>query len=216
MELIVINEDSAEATRDEINRRLMACRQTNGNSLSASSSSSGANEQQELALIVDGHTLRYALEDELKMQLLELGQMCKAVICCRVSPLQKALVVSLVRENLSAISLAIGDGANDVSMIQAAHVGVGISGEEGLHLRYSPYAIPFTHHCINNRPTSSKSQRLLYSSIPFPSAPPPRPWSSLLPPHLQSHSLFLLQKHHPLHCAILVYSFQRIFGSNLL
>jgi len=50
----------------------------------------------------------------------------------RVSPLQKALVVKLVKKNQKAILLAIGDGANDVSMIQAAHVGVGISGVEGL------------------------------------------------------------------------------------
>lgn len=83
---------------------------------------------------------------------LELAVMCKAVVCCefgpalsssssadravpcagRVSPLQKALVVKLVKKNLKAILLAIGDGANDVSMIQAAHVGVGISGVEGL------------------------------------------------------------------------------------
>ena len=48
----------------------------------------------------------------------------------RVSPLQKALVVKLVKKNKKAILLAIGDGANDVSMIQAAHVGVGISGVE--------------------------------------------------------------------------------------
>ena len=58
--------------------------------------------------------------------------MCKAVVCCRVSPLQKALVVKLVKKNEKALLLAIGDGANDVSMIQAAHVGVGISGKEGL------------------------------------------------------------------------------------
>lgn len=47
-----------------------------------------------------------------------------------MSPLQKALVVKLVKKNQKAILLAIGDGANDVSMIQAAHVGVGISGVE--------------------------------------------------------------------------------------
>lgn len=49
-----------------------------------------------------------------------------------MSPLQKALVVKLVKRNLPCLTLAIGDGANDVSMIQAAHVGVGISGVEGL------------------------------------------------------------------------------------
>ena len=47
------------------------------------------------------------------------------MICCRVSPLQKALVVKLVKEGIGALTLAIGDGANDVSMIQAADVGVG-------------------------------------------------------------------------------------------
>ena len=56
-----------------------------------------------------------------------------ANICfSRVSPLQKALVVKLVKRHKKALLLAIGDGANDVSMIQAAHVGVGISGLEGL------------------------------------------------------------------------------------
>lgn len=53
-------------------------------------------------------------------------------VSSRVSPLQKALVVKLVKRNLKSLLLAIGDGANDVSMIQAAHVGVGISGVEGL------------------------------------------------------------------------------------
>jgi phospholipid-transporting ATPase len=59
-----------------------------------------------------------------------------------VTPGQKAAIVKLVKNNLNAITLAIGDGANDVSMIQAAHVGVGISGEEGLQAaRASDYAI---------------------------------------------------------------------------
>ncbi|XP_003368395.1 putative phospholipid-transporting ATPase ID, partial [Trichinella spiralis] len=57
---------------------------------------------------------------------------CKAVICCRVTPLQKALVVSLVKRNQKAVTLAVGDGANDVSMIKTAHIGVGISGQEGM------------------------------------------------------------------------------------
>jgi phospholipid-transporting ATPase len=76
--------------------------------------------------------LTYALEKDLEKNFLDLAVMCKAVICCRVSPLQKALVVKLVKRHLKAILLAIGDGANDVSMIQAAHIGVGISGMEGL------------------------------------------------------------------------------------
>lgn len=66
-----------------------------------------------------------------------------AFFLCRVSPLQKSLLVQLVKENVEgAITLAIGDGANDVSMIQAAHVGVGISGQEGLQAASaSDYAI---------------------------------------------------------------------------
>lgn len=84
-------------------------------------------------LVVDGAALLHALEtDENKALLLRLGTLCEGVICCRVSPLQKALIVKLVKDGLKAMTLAIGDGANDVSMIQAADVGVGISGEEGL------------------------------------------------------------------------------------
>ena len=45
--------------------------------------------------------------------------MCKAVICCRVTPLQKALVVDLIKRHKKTITLAIGDGANDVSMIKS-------------------------------------------------------------------------------------------------
>lgn len=68
--------------------------------------------------------------------------MCEGVICCRVSPLQKALIVRLVKDGLGSMTLAIGDGANDVSMIQAADVGIGISGEEGLQAaNSSDYAI---------------------------------------------------------------------------
>ncbi|KAH7889506.1 hypothetical protein F5I97DRAFT_1844721 [Phlebopus sp. FC_14] len=94
-------------------------------------------------LVIDGAALGHALSDDRhKRLLLRLGTQCEAVICCRVSPLQKALVVKLVKEGLHVMTLAIGDGANDVSMIQAADVGVGISGEEGLQaVNSSDYAI---------------------------------------------------------------------------
>lgn len=84
-----------------------------------------------LALVIDGNCLTHALSDKCKHRFLELATMCKSVICCRVSPMQKALVVKLVNEQMGIVSLAIGDGANDVGMIQAANVGVGISGHEG-------------------------------------------------------------------------------------
>ncbi|CAK5281819.1 unnamed protein product [Mycena citricolor] len=103
-----------------------------GETLSAIKSQRSTGELEDLALVIDGKSLGFALEKEISKIFLELAIMCKAVICCRVSPLQKALVVKLVKKNQKAILLAIGDGANDVSMIQAAHVGVGISGVEGL------------------------------------------------------------------------------------
>ncbi|KZP18285.1 phospholipid-translocating ATPase [Athelia psychrophila] len=94
-------------------------------------------------LVIDGAALEHALADEQnKHLLLRLATQCEGVVCCRVSPLQKALVVKLVKDGLGAMTLAIGDGANDVSMIQAADVGVGISGEEGLQaVNSSDYAI---------------------------------------------------------------------------
>ncbi|VCW97978.1 unnamed protein product, partial [Gulo gulo] len=73
---------------------------------------------------------------------LDLALSCKAVICCRVSPLQKSEIVDVVKKRVKAITLAIGDGANDVGMIQTAHVGVGISGNEGMQAtNNSDYAI---------------------------------------------------------------------------
>ena len=60
-----------------------------------------------------------------------LTRLCQSVVLARSSPLQKALVVMLVKKyEPSAITLAIGDGANDVSMIRAAHVGIGVAGDK--------------------------------------------------------------------------------------
>lgn len=65
----------------------------------------------------------------------------------RVSPLQKSEVVEMVKKQVKVVTLAIGDGANDVSMIQTAHVGVGISGNEGLQAaNSSDYSIAQVSH----------------------------------------------------------------------
>jgi phospholipid-translocating ATPase len=57
---------------------------------------------------------------------------CDAILCCRLSPIQKASVVKLIKKSeTKPITAAIGDGANDVSMIQEAHLGLGIYGKEG-------------------------------------------------------------------------------------
>lgn len=66
------------------------------------------------------------------------------MICCRVTPLQKAMVVDLVKKYKQAVTLSIGDGANDVSMIKTAHIGVGISGQEGMQV----IIIDFNHHIL--------------------------------------------------------------------
>lgn len=87
-----------------------------------------------LAFIMEGPALVHLLGDPtLERMLFEVMQHCVAVIACRVSPKQKAQLVRLVKQCVSPepVTLAIGDGANDVGMIQEAHVGVGISGNEG-------------------------------------------------------------------------------------
>ncbi|CAM9428880.1 unnamed protein product, partial [Choristocarpus tenellus] len=87
------------------------------------------------ALVIDGQSLILATHPSCRAELATFAMECKAVVCCRVSPDQKREVVAMVRENNSnARTLAIGDGANDVAMIQGAHIGVGISGQEGMQV----------------------------------------------------------------------------------
>lgn len=91
-------------------------------------------QMRNLALVITGPALEQIMSHDIRRaMLLELGVSCKVVIACRVSPLQKSQLVDMVREGIvpEPITLSIGDGANDVSMIQRAHVGVGISGNEG-------------------------------------------------------------------------------------
>ncbi|KAM4841108.1 phospholipid-transporting ATPase IC [Thomomys bottae] len=73
-----------------------------------------------------------ARKEQRQKNFVDLACECSAVICCRVTPKQKAMVVDLVKRYKKAITLAIGDGANDVNMIKTAHIGVGISGQEGM------------------------------------------------------------------------------------
>uniref|UniRef100_A0A7S2CW43 Phospholipid-transporting ATPase n=1 Tax=Octactis speculum TaxID=3111310 RepID=A0A7S2CW43_9STRA len=102
-------------------------------------------EDKQLALIVDGPSLTVIMaKEDTKEKLLKLACCCRAVIACRVSPAQKQLIVKMVKTGLSPspITLSIGDGANDVPMIQEAQIGVGISGKEGLQaVNSSDFAI---------------------------------------------------------------------------
>eukprot|EP00605_Chrysophyceae_sp_TOSAG23-4_P001025 GSChrysophyteH1.ASY1.ANO1.1126.1 assembled CDS len=95
------------------------------------------------ALIIDGPSLTLATANKAINKLLQFSQRCKAVVGCRVSPDQKREMVDMIKTGVKGIrSLAIGDGANDVAMIQEAHIGVGIKGEEGLQaVNASDYAI---------------------------------------------------------------------------
>lgn len=110
---------------------------------------------QEYGFIIDGATLSLVMNpspdansSRYKSLFLQICQNCSAVLCCRMAPLQKAQIVKLVKNSKgSPITLSIGDGANDVSMILEAHVGIGIKGKEGRQaVRNSDYAIPKLKH----------------------------------------------------------------------
>uniref|UniRef100_A0A3Q2ZXE9 Phospholipid-transporting ATPase n=1 Tax=Kryptolebias marmoratus TaxID=37003 RepID=A0A3Q2ZXE9_KRYMA len=111
--------------------------------------------KQDYGFIIDGPSLSIVLSSSsesnsnlYKNLFLQICQNCTAVLCCRMAPLQKAQIVKMVKNcKGSPITLSIGDGANDVSMILEAHVGIGIKGKEGRQaVRNSDYAIPKLKH----------------------------------------------------------------------
>uniref|UniRef100_A0A182UCH3 P-type ATPase C-terminal domain-containing protein n=1 Tax=Anopheles melas TaxID=34690 RepID=A0A182UCH3_9DIPT len=156
LKLTARSRDSAEASinfyLNEIEKQL--------NSNGSSSDADDAFDQLDKAraLVVDGKTLTFILDlrSNLTKPFLRLTRYCSSVLCCRATPLQKAFLVKVVKEELRISTLAIGDGANDVSMIQVgayctlvllldltnmhlfslqpkmADVGVGICGQEGM------------------------------------------------------------------------------------
>ncbi|EOY19404.1 Aminophospholipid ATPase isoform 1 [Theobroma cacao] len=132
MTQFIINSNSKESCRKSLedaiimSKKLMTISDTANNA----GGTSGAGLTP-VALIIDGTSLVYILDSELEETLFQLACNCSVVLCCRVAPLQKAGIVALVKNRTSDMTLAIGDGANDVSMIQMADVGVGISGQEG-------------------------------------------------------------------------------------
>uniref|UniRef100_A0A671N5Y7 Phospholipid-transporting ATPase n=1 Tax=Sinocyclocheilus anshuiensis TaxID=1608454 RepID=A0A671N5Y7_9TELE len=116
-----------------------------------------SDDYQDYGLIIDGATLSAVLKPtqegtsnggSYKEIFLEICRNCSAVLCCRMAPLQKAQIVKLIKASKEhPITLAIGDGANDVSMILEAHVGIGIMGKEGRQAaRNSDYAITKFKH----------------------------------------------------------------------
>ncbi|KAK4656686.1 drs2 neo1 protein [Podospora pseudocomata] len=95
-------------------------------------------------VVIDGQTLTIVDDDpQLRLLFFDLVARVDSVICCRASPSQKANLVKCIRRQVpSAVTLAIGDGANDVAMLQCAHLGIGINGREGTQAaRISDYSI---------------------------------------------------------------------------
>uniref|UniRef100_A0A672N8D3 Phospholipid-transporting ATPase n=1 Tax=Sinocyclocheilus grahami TaxID=75366 RepID=A0A672N8D3_SINGR len=122
-EIFIVAANTAEEVREELKSRLLGKK---------SQVVEDEKVDGEYGLVINGHSLAFALQKDMHLELLRTACMCQTVICCRVTPLQKAQVVELVKKHKKAVTLAIGDGANDVSMIKTAHIGVGISGQEGM------------------------------------------------------------------------------------
>ena len=101
-------------------------------------------QNQKYGIIISTNELTTIMEDStLQNSFYELSSKCNSVICSRVTPIQKAKMVNLIKNREKNITtLSIGDGANDVNMITASHIGVGIIGKEGRQAaRASDYAI---------------------------------------------------------------------------
>ena len=133
MDLIVFDQQDGdlEAAAASLGRHLQTFNMTGSDEELAAARLNHEPPEPTHAVVIDGETLKLVLHDNLRQKFLLLCKQCRSVLCCRVSPSQKAAVVQLVKAGLDVMALSIGDGANDVAMIQEADVGVGIAGEEG-------------------------------------------------------------------------------------
>ena len=124
MELIVLNipETEHQQASDELDKHLRTFGLTGSDEELLAARSDHTPPEPTHAVVVDGETLKLMLSDELKQKFLLLCKQCKAVLCCRVSPAQKAAVVSMVKNGLNIMALSVGDGANDVANAWATSV----------------------------------------------------------------------------------------------
>ena len=98
----------------------------------------------EFSILLDEKGINTISENkEMENIFLKIAKDAISVICCRISPLQKSQIVKMIKNyEKNKITLSIGDGGNDVSMILEAHIGIGIYGEEGLRaVQSSDYGI---------------------------------------------------------------------------
>jgi phospholipid-translocating ATPase len=133
MELIVfkIDDESIATAEAELDKHLQTFKMTGSDQELKVAKKNHEPPEPTHAIVIDGDSLKLVLDEQLRQKFLLLCKQCKSVLCCRVSPAQKAAVVSMVKSGLDVMTLSVGDGANDVAMIQEADVGVGIAGEEG-------------------------------------------------------------------------------------
>ncbi|XP_020820884.1 phospholipid-transporting ATPase IH isoform X1 [Phascolarctos cinereus] len=146
-----IEEQSLHDVLFELSKTVLRC----SGSMTRDSFSGLSTDMQDFGLIIDGAALSLIMKPRqpgssgnYRELFLEICRNCSAVLCCRMAPLQKAQIVKLIKLSKEhPITLAIGDGANDVSMILEAHVGIGVVGKEGRQAaRNSDYAIPKFKH----------------------------------------------------------------------
>ncbi|XP_078407140.1 phospholipid-transporting ATPase VB isoform X1 [Cetorhinus maximus] len=143
------NQETCESLLDCISDEVRMYREVNctTSKLTMNSAPISSVFKPSFGLVIDGKTLSVIFHGNLQKKFLDLAKCCQSVLCCRSTPLQKSMVVKLVQDHLKVMTLAIGDGANDVSMIQAADVGIGIFGQEGMQaVMASDFAISHFKH----------------------------------------------------------------------
>ncbi|XP_078087852.1 LOW QUALITY PROTEIN: phospholipid-transporting ATPase VB [Mustelus asterias] len=143
------NQETCESLLDCISEEIRMGREVNctTSKLTANFAPTSSIFKPSFGLVIDGNTLSAIFRGNLQKKFLDLAKCCQSVLCCRFTPLQKSMVLKLVRDHLKVMTLAIGDGANDVSMIQAADVGIGIFGQEGMQaVMASDFAISHFKH----------------------------------------------------------------------
>ncbi|CAK9172986.1 unnamed protein product [Ilex paraguariensis] len=151
-QLLLINGKTEDEVCTSLERVLLTMRTTNS-------------EPKDVAFVVDGWALEIALKHYRKA-FTELAILSRTAICCRVTPSQKAQLVELLK-SCDYRTLAIGDGGNDVRMIQQADIGVGISGREGLQAaRAADYSIGSVSGTSLFNSVSLMAYNVFYTSIP--------------------------------------------------
>ncbi|XP_018027208.1 phospholipid-transporting ATPase VD [Hyalella azteca] len=129
----VLSVTATDVAADNVHASTTSMTDVSSSLMAATCPDAAPDDDKERGLVVDGKTLTFILDRRTSLGplFLELAGQCRSVLISRATPLQKALVVKLAKRDLGVLSMAVGDGANDVSMIQTADVGVGISGVEG-------------------------------------------------------------------------------------